>query len=199
MKPKTDCSDWSQQMCMCFCSFNFFLFAEKDLLESLPFREQCPDMEEASLVKYLYENKLKKVCDEMSLWTLQSLSHYSCGKLGERPANCFQIKLTLFSTTNRVTCVCRRSWRSWKKMWMCQSVMRKDCITIVTFENVLMWQPSKKHFSNFVPEMKRFVCLGRLNPRVWHCSLGPLSSSLGPLSTDYWRSLWPPDVCKQTV
>ena len=42
--------------------FPFFFAAEKELLESLPLSKQCPTEEEASLVKYLYENKLKKVC-----------------------------------------------------------------------------------------------------------------------------------------
>ena len=42
--------------------FPFFFAAEKELLESLPLSKQCPTEDEASLVKYLYENKLKKVC-----------------------------------------------------------------------------------------------------------------------------------------
>jgi len=35
---------------------------ERELLDSLPFSTQCPS-DEVDLVRYLYENKLKKVSD----------------------------------------------------------------------------------------------------------------------------------------
>ena len=37
-----------------------FSFPEKELLDSLPFTKQCSE-EEAELLRFLYENKLKKV------------------------------------------------------------------------------------------------------------------------------------------
>ena len=38
----------------------FILFTEQDLIDSLPFSIQCPD-NEVEFVKFLYENRLKKV------------------------------------------------------------------------------------------------------------------------------------------
>ena len=47
-----------------FSGEQFFIFAiitERELLDSLPLTEQCPNEDEGALLKYLYENKLKKV------------------------------------------------------------------------------------------------------------------------------------------
>ena len=45
--------------------------AEKELLESLPFTSHCADENEAQLVRFLYQNKLKKVSNE-----LQKVTHH---------------------------------------------------------------------------------------------------------------------------
>ena len=47
-----------------------FCFTERELLDSLPFTKQCPNEEEVTLLKFLYENRLKKV-----RWTQNHCAH----------------------------------------------------------------------------------------------------------------------------
>lgn len=48
-------------MYVCSRTSLFFSLSERELIESLPFNKQCPE-DEVEFVKFLYENKLKKVC-----------------------------------------------------------------------------------------------------------------------------------------
>jgi hypothetical protein len=50
-----------------------FIFSERELMESLPLSSQCPE-EEIELVRFLYENKLKKVISILCKITLSYTS-----------------------------------------------------------------------------------------------------------------------------